>query len=129
MFQCKPHLGSKIHISSSSSVSLKQETAMLPEAHPANDKLNDEAIERHRKFLEDRINPDLGLLEKLCDNGALSFRELAEVKDKSPFQNRNSLLLNYILDKHQGDRLVEALRDTGQIHIVNYLDGNGGECC
>lgn len=89
---------------------------------------NEEILERHRELLEERIDPDHGLLDALLTSGTLSRKEILEIKDKSPFHKRNSLLLDYILKKGQGDCLIAALRDTEQIHIANYLNANGGEC-
>ena len=73
------------------------------------------------------MDPDSGLLDKLIANGTISAREAAYVKDKSPFHERNSQLLDYIVQNHQQDRLFEALRNSEQKHIVNYLKANGGK--
>lgn len=86
------------------------------------------AIELHREFLEERIDPDSGLLDKLLANGTLSKKEILEIKDKSPFHKRNAQLLDYILDKRKGDRLIATLRDAEQRHISNYLMANAGKC-
>ena len=110
----------------SKSGSKKDKTPMIAEAHPTNK--SNEAIERHREFLEEHMDPDFGLLEKLLSNKTLSRKQFSEVKDRSPFYKRNAQLLDFILEKRQGDRLIEALRDTEQIHIANYLNWNGGEC-
>jgi len=88
---------------------------------------NEEAIILHRQFLEERIDPDFGLLNTLLANGTLSWIEVSEVKDKSPFYKRNSKLLDYILEKNQFRALVAALGGNAQSHIVNYLNANGGK--
>lgn len=113
------------HLFSPSS-SKKTKTAVIAEAHPAN--ICDEMIERHREFLEEHVDPDFGLLDKLLAHGILSRKETSEVKANSPVYKRNAQLLDYILKKHKGDRLFEALRETEQLHIINYLNGDGGEC-
>ena len=87
---------------------------------------NEEAIIRHRQFLEERMDPDFGLLNTLLANRTLSWKETSEVKDKSPFYKRNSKLLDYILEKKQYSDLIWALGGNEQTHIVNYLNANGG---
>lgn len=87
-----------------------------------------ETIKRHRELLEEHMDPDSGFLDVLIANWTLSWKEISKVKDKSPFWERNSQLLDYILEKRQGDGLNEALRETEQLHIVNYLSANGGKC-
>lgn len=87
----------------------------------------EKAIELHREFLEERIDPDSGLLDKLLANRTLSKKEILEIKDKSPFHKRNAQLLDYILVKRQGDRLIATLRDAEQTHIANYLMANAGK--
>lgn len=88
---------------------------------------NEEAIIRHRQFLEERMDPDFGLLNTLLANRTLSWKETSEVKDKSPFYKRNSKLLDYILEKKQYSDLIWALGGNEQTHIVNYLNANGGK--
>lgn len=103
----------------------KNKIPRTTEAYPAIK--SSESIKRHREFLEDHIEPDFGLLDKLLTDRILSRREILDVQDKSPFYARNSQLLKYILEKDQADQFIKTLRDTGQMHIVNYLHGNGGE--
>lgn len=85
-----------------------------------------EIVERNRDFLEERMDPDSGLLDALLAKGILSRKEMAEVKDKSPIYTRNSKLLMYMLEENQCSDLIAALRDNEQKHIVNYLYSNGG---
>lgn len=101
---------------------------MIEQTDQASSKDNvEKAIELHREFLEERIDPDSGLLDKLLANGTLSKKEILEIKDKSPFHKRNAQLLDYILDKRKGDRLISNLRDADQRHISNYLMANAGK--
>lgn len=86
----------------------------------------EETIARHRELLEERMDPDFGLLDIILAKGTLSHKEMLEVKDKSPFYRRNSQLLDFILKKHQGDHLIAGLRYSEQLHLVNYLNANGG---
>ena len=103
------------------------QSASKPEVMEISDQTSTNVIQQHREFLEERMDPDFGLLDKLFANGTISPREASCVKDKSPFQERNSQLLDYIVQNHQQDRLFEALRNSGQTHIVNYLKANGGK--
>lgn len=99
---------------------------MAEERYEASTGVAGKAIEQHREFLEERIDPDSGLLDKLLANGNLSRKEHSLIKGKSSLYERNGLLLNYILEKQGGDSLIEALRNTEQTHIANYLNANAG---
>lgn len=82
---------------------------------------------RHREFLEDRIDPDFGLLDKLLKCAALSRKDLSKVKAKSTFQERNAELLDHIAKQHKCTELIAALQETRQGHIVKYLEENGSK--
>src|SRR6218665_2385744 len=82
-----------------------------------------EIIERHRAFLEERMDPDFGLLEELMANRTLCRKEILEIRSKIfSYYKRNSQLLDYILEKNEYSGLISALRASQQVHIVNYLD-------
>lgn len=83
--------------------------------------------EQHREFLEERMDPDYGLLDKLLAEETVGWREIDDVKSKSSFLQRNQQLLDYILTKEQWDGLTAALRDADQVHIVNYITADGGK--
>lgn len=75
------------------------------------------------------MDPDFGLLDKLLANGTIGRREVGDIRSKRSSWLRNSQLLDYILAKDQSVGLIAALRDSDQIHIVNYLTANGGKHC
>lgn len=84
-------------------------------------------FDQHRGFLEERMDPDSGLLDKLLGNKTLSKIEYDKIKSHQyDFYERNARLLDYISQKNKYDSLIGALRDTRQTHLVNYLIGNGG---
>src|SRR5688572_11935703 len=99
---------------------------MADERYEASTDIAEKAIEQHREFLEERIDPDSGLLDKLLANGNLSRKEHSLIKGKSSLYERNCLLLNYLLEKQKVDSLIEALRSSEQTHIANYLNANSG---
>lgn len=82
-------------------------------------------ITPHREFLEDRMDPDFGLLDKLLKCGALSRKDFSKVKSKTTFQERNAELLDHIAKQHKCTELTAALRETRQGHLVKYLEENG----
>lgn len=88
----------------------------------------EETIEQNREWLEEHIDPNSGLLDKLRASRIFSWREVFLVKLKGSCRKRNSKLLDYVLKKRQGDCLIAALRDNNQLHIVNYLNINQGDC-
>ena len=82
--------------------------------------------DQHGEFLQERMDPDSGLLDKLLANKTLSNIECDDIKDHHPFYRRNARLLDYISQKKKYDSLIGALKDTRQTHLVNYLVENGG---
>lgn len=83
-------------------------------------------FDQHESFLQERMDPDSGLLDKLLANKTLSKIEYDDIKDHRPFYRRNARLLDYISQKQKYDSLIGALKDTRQTHLVNYLTGSGG---
>jgi len=83
-------------------------------------------FDQHGSFLEERMDPDSGLLDKLLANRTLSRIEYSNIKGHQSFCERNARLLDYICQTEKYDNLIGALRDTRQTHLVNYLNGNGG---
>ena len=83
-------------------------------------------FDQHASFLEERMDPDSGLLDKLFGNKTLSKMEYDDIKDHHPFYRRNAWLLDYIEHKRKYDKFIGALKDTRQTHLVNYLIGNRG---
>ena len=83
-------------------------------------------FEEHGSFLEERIDPDSGLLDKLLAYKTLSKIEYDKIKGHHLFYERNARLLDYISQKKKYDSLIGALRDSRQTHLVNYLIENGG---
>lgn len=90
-------------------------------------KPEEDAFVRHREFLEEVIDPDFGLLDKLLETCTLSWREIADIKTKDTFYKRNSELLDLISRKKKYDRLINALTNTNQSHVVKYINADGGE--
>lgn len=85
-------------------------------------------FDQHNSFLEERMDPDSGLLDKLLSNKTLSKIEYDNIKGHHQclFYKRNARLLICIGQKNNYDSLLGALRDTRQTHLVNCLIENGG---
>ncbi len=88
----------------------------------------EERFQKHRVFLVDRIDPDFGLLDKLLASMILTREAVHEIKLRdNTTEKKNRILLDYILENKKANELVSALRDSGQIHLVNYLNADGGK--
>jgi len=85
-------------------------------------------MEKLKDALIDLIEPDFGLLDALLANGLLCNRKYAEVRSLPTVYKRNERLLKFIL-AHKGEdkleRFIEALKQTSQSHIVNFIQENG----
>ena len=83
--------------------------------------------EQHRQFLKERIDPDSGLLDIIRAKRTIDWIEMDAVTSQISSCERNSKILDCILDSDQCEDLLTALRDADQMHIVNYLTANGGK--
>lgn len=72
------------------------------------------------------MDVDSGLLDKLLANETLANKDIRDIRKYQTFDERNSKLLDYILQKNKVDCLIAALIDTKQTHLVNYLAADGG---
>lgn len=97
-------------------------------SNPNQEDLDDESdrLRKHSTFLEDLVDPDYGLLDQLLEMGALSRREVHDVKSKRTFERRNAQLIEYVSQHERCGKLILALRKTNQKHIANYLTSDGG---
>src|SRR6218665_2269101 len=87
------------------------------------------AIPEIHKLLVERINPDFGILDKLLASKALSRVEIAEVKKLSTPHEKNSRLLELVTENEKLKEFFNALKDTHQEHLVNYVTAKGGWLC
>jgi len=88
----------------------------------------EELIEKHREFLVDRIEPDFGLLDKLLASMTLTRESVHRIKLKdNTTEDKNRILLDYILQNKKANEFISALMDSGQSHLVNYLSAGRGK--
>jgi len=84
-------------------------------------------IVRLKSDLANIIEPDFGLLDQLLCLEVLTRRELATIRSERTVFERNDALLDLLETEDQCDKFVEALHQTGQQHVVNYITQNGGQ--
>lgn len=65
------------------------------------------------------------LLPELFVNEALTSSEKDEVKKQPTNALKNTKLLGYIDQNVKHREFLEALRKSGQIHVVNWIEANG----
>lgn len=80
---------------------------------------------RHREFLVEHIDPDFGILDKLIASEAVTERDNREIRILHTFDQRNSKLLELIMEGNVYDSFLSALKKSNQNHIVNYLTSDG----
>lgn len=84
-------------------------------------------MEKHREFLADRIDSEFGLLDKLLAGRIVTREAIHKIKLKdNTTEDKNRILLDFILRNKKANELVSTLRDIGQTHLVNYLNADGG---
>src|SRR6218665_1125656 len=67
--------------------------------------------EQHRDFLKERMDPDSGLLLIIHANKVIDWDKMDDVTSQISSCERNSKLLDYILDGDQCDGLITALQN------------------
>ena len=71
-----------------------------------------------------------GLPQELLSLGVFSQNDCDEISSKRSVVRKKEKLLDIILDGKDVEQLVDfriALERTGQRHVLNYLDWDGGE--
>lgn len=69
------------------------------------------------------MDPCFGLVEEL----SLPDKDSKEIRSENTPQQKNSVILDFILENEKYKELITALKNTNQMHIVNLLNANGGE--
>jgi len=78
--------------------------------------------------LSELIEPDFGLLEYLLRLGVLSPTQYDDVCSvRGPSYRRSEAVLELMKSEDQCDKLLQALRETEQQHIINFIIKNGGQ--
>jgi len=85
------------------------------------------AITALKYRLGDFVDPDFGLLEELRRLGVLTRREISDVRSERTEYRRNDAMLDLLTSEDQCVKFLEALQRTGQQHVVNYIEQNGGQ--
>ena len=87
-------------------------------------------IRKHRNKLIEFMEIRFGLPQELLSLGVLSRKDYDEISCEISVVMKSEKLLELILDREdveQLDKFKIALERTGQQHVLNYLDWDGGE--
>jgi len=85
-----------------------------------------DTIRRLKIRLSDFIEPDFGLLEQLLKELVLTRRQCATIRSEKTVFDRNDAILECLASEDQCGKFLEALVQTGQPHVANYIRQNGG---
>ena len=85
------------------------------------------AIKKVKERLADIIDPDFGLLDHLRKLQVLTPRQVADVRSERTVYRRNDALLDLLTSEEQCDKFLQALQETSQPHVVNFVSQNGGQ--
>lgn len=88
-------------------------------------------LSRLRDALRQMIDPDFLLPMELVSQDVLSDEDRQKVERKDTYQERNDVLLNFVIQKKDASLAVPqftgCLRDTDQDHVCNFIQCNGGK--
>jgi len=84
------------------------------------------AIATLKSSIANFLEPDFGLLDHLRRLHVLSPRQIADVRSERTVFRRNDALLELLTSQDQCDKFLEALKLTGQQHVLNFISQNGG---
>lgn len=79
-----------------------------------------------KKKLQEILESNFELLPKLVSSGALTHDENEEIEAERTTSRKNKALLDIIFENGKQQEFITALRDSDQIHVVNWIEGNGG---
>jgi hypothetical protein len=85
-------------------------------------------VQHHRHFLIERIEPNYGLLYELSKQNVITYRQQKECSiPYTTIYKRNEAILELLVGKSEEEHklFLTALRETSQLHIVNYILHNG----
>ena len=86
---------------------------------------------RWRDALRQMIDPDFLLPAELVRQDVLSDEDRQKVRSPVTYQERNDVLLNFVIQKADISlavlRFSVCLRDTDQHHVCNFICCNGGK--
>src|SRR6218665_1392002 len=92
-----------------------------------NEKLK-KLINKHLEFLADRLDPNFGILDKLLRIGCFSNRECQDIRETGSTGSKAEKLIEMVLKKNKIEEFIQGLRESNQMHLVNYSMADGGEC-
>jgi len=84
------------------------------------------AIATLKSSIANLLEPDFGLLDHLRRLHVLNLRQIADVRSERTVFRRNDALLELLTSEDQCDKFLTALQRTGQQHVVNFINQNGG---
>ena len=90
---------------------------------------------RLKEALRHMIDPDFLLPAELVSQDVLTDEERQKVKSKDTYQEKNDVLLKFVIQKDDATLVVvqftDCLRNTDQDHVCNFICCNGGKqtCC
>jgi len=84
------------------------------------------AVTSQKSSLAYFIEPDFELLDHLLRLDILNLRQVASVRRKETVYDRNDALLDLLTSEEQCVKFLQALQLTGQQHVVNFVEKNGG---
>ena len=91
----------------------------------------DSVLFRLREDLRHMMDPDFLLPAELMSRAVISNEDQQKVKKKDTYQERNDVLLNFVIQKKDASLVVlqftDCLRDTDQDHVCNFICCNGGK--
>ena len=81
-----------------------------------------------RYKLSEIIEPDVDFLNKLVQRKVITKKQSERICSRETAYDKNSELIEYLLTSYTGhfSKVMKALEDTGQQHVVNYVDSGGG---
>lgn len=70
------------------------------------------------------IEPDYGLLDHLLS--ILTREQVAEISHEPDVYKRNDKMLSFVHHQYEWEKLITALKATGQEHVANFTNCHGG---
>lgn len=94
----------------------------------SDDRVAWDKVKELRSTLREIIEPDYDLLDKLLGTNVLLQEEAEVIRSERAVLLRNDKLISFLFESKHAifSAMLTALTDSDQLHVVNFIQYNGG---
>jgi hypothetical protein len=99
----------------------------LPDGLQVDKQVLRQNVKKLRNGLRYLIDSNSGFLDSLFYKEVLTYEHVIDIA--TSLYNKNDKFLDFMLNRHDGDcsEILEALVETGQLHVAKFMSSAGGK--